>query len=126
MLELGQPLHGFDLRPARRARRSWCGGRARASASTTLDDVERTLTAEDLLICDVERPVAIAGVMGGTHVGGVRRDAPTSCSRARTSRGAGSCVTARRLELHTEASHRFERGTDPEGLEAGAARDARP
>ena len=64
MLEIGQPLHPFDLAllkgPGIVVRRADEGERL-----VTLDDVERTLTADDLLICDVERPVAIAGVMGG-------------------------------------------------------------
>src|SRR5439155_231589 len=63
MLELGQPLHGFDLAllrgPGIVVRRAERGERL-----TTLDDEERELVADDLLICDAERPVAIAGVMG--------------------------------------------------------------
>ena len=64
MLELGQPLHGFDLStlagPGIVVRHASDGERL-----TTLDDVERELVAADLLICDLEQPVAIAGVMGG-------------------------------------------------------------
>ena len=77
----------------------------------------------DLLICDVERPVAIAGVMGGatSEVAGDTVDVLLeSASFTRT----GILRTARRLDLHTEASHRFERGTDPEALEVAAARGA--
>ena len=88
MLELGQPLHGFDLDrlagPGIVVRRALEGERL-----VTLDEVERTFTSADLLICDVGQPVAIAGIMGG----GPRRcrpRPPPSCSRARTSRGAGS------------------------------------
>ena len=88
MLELGQPLHGFDLDrlagPGIVVRRALEGERL-----VTLDEVERTFTSSDLLICDVGQPVAIAGIMGG----GPRRcrpRPPPSCSRARTSRGAGS------------------------------------
>ena len=51
MLELGQPLHAFDRRAAAAAR-SWCAGPGRARSSTTLDDVERALRPEDLLITD--------------------------------------------------------------------------
>ena len=119
MLELGQPLHAFDLDrlagPGIVVRRAADGERL-----VTLDDVERTLTAEDLLICDLERPVAIARRHGRSHVRGVRAPPRTCCWRARTSRATGVLRTARRLDLHSEASHRFERGTDPEGLERGA------
>jgi phenylalanyl-tRNA synthetase beta chain len=122
MLELGQPLHAFDLAtlagPQIVVRYAEEGERL-----TTLDDVERSLTGEDLLICDRDRPVALAGVMGGatSEVSGVTRDILLeSAYFTRT----GILRTARRLELHSEASHRFERGTDPEGLERGAARGA--
>ncbi len=69
MLEVGQPLHPFDLSllkgPGIVVRRAEEGERM-----VTLDDVERTFTSDDLLICDVERPVGVAGVMGGA----ARRD----------------------------------------------------
>jgi phenylalanyl-tRNA synthetase beta chain len=122
MLELGQPLHAFDLRalagPGIVVRRSEAGERLE-----TLDGVEREL-ADDLLICDLERPVAIAGVMGGatSEVGPATSDVllesayfePRSVLR-----------TSRRLQLLTEASVRFSRGTDPEGVGPAAARAAR-
>lgn len=122
MLELGQPLHGFDLArlagPAIVVRRAADGERMR-----TLDDVDRSLTADDLLICDADRPVALAGVMGGqtSEVTADTRD--VLLESAYFTRG-GVLLTARRLDLHSEASHRFERGTDPEGLERAAIRCA--
>ena len=120
MLELGQPLHPFDL-----ARLAGPGIVVRTATEgellTTLDDVERSFTAEDLLICDVERPVAVAGVMGGatSEVGEGTADVlleaayfdPMTVAR-----------TGRRLGLRTEASIRFERGVDPEGVAPAAAR----
>ena len=122
MLELGQPLHGFDLArlagPAIVVRRAIDGEHLR-----TLDDVDRTLTDADLLICDADGPIALAGVMGGrtSEVTAETRD--VLLESATFTRG-GILLTARRLDLHSEASHRFERGTDPEGLERAAARCA--
>jgi phenylalanyl-tRNA synthetase beta chain len=122
MLELGQPLHAFDLRrlagPAIVVRRS-----EPDETVVTLDGVERELD-DDLLICDLNGPIAIAGVMGGasSEVGPETRDVllesayfePRSILR-----------TSRRLQLLTEASVRFSRGTDPEGVGTAAARAAR-
>jgi phenylalanyl-tRNA synthetase beta chain len=122
MLELGQPLHAFDLLrlagPGIVVRRAESGERL-----VTLDGVERELSEEDLLICDLEGPVAIAGIMGGqtSEVSGSTTDVLLeSAYFTRT----GVIRTARRLELHSEASHRFERGTDPEGPARAASRCA--
>jgi phenylalanyl-tRNA synthetase beta chain len=112
--EFGQPLHAFDLAKfsehrivVRRA--------APGEAIKTLDGVERKLDREMLVIADAKRPVAVAGVMGGeeSEISGTTEDVliesawfnPGSVRR-----------TARVLGLHTEASHRFERGIDPEGV----------
>ena len=123
MLELGQPLHGFDMNllsgPGIVVRRAVEGERL-----TTLDDIERALAPEDLLICDLDKPVALAGVMGGatSEVSDATTDVLIEAAYfTRT----GVLRTARRLDLHTEASHRFERGTDPEGLDRAAARCAK-
>ena len=122
MIELGQPLHGFDMDrvagPGIAVRRAHDGERL-----TTLDDVERILTAEDLLICDVREPVAIAWIMGGQTSEVNEGTSNVLLESAYFTRG-GILLTARRLDLHTEASHRFERGTDPEGLDPGATRCA--
>jgi phenylalanyl-tRNA synthetase beta chain len=122
MLELGQPLHAFDLDrlagPGIVIRRADVGERL-----VTLDGVERELIDEDLLICDLEKPVALAGVMGGrsSEVSGETTDVLLEAAHfTRT----GIIRTARRLDLHSEASHRFERGTDPEGVERAARRCA--
>ena len=123
MLELGQPLHGFDLSslsgPGIVVRRASGGERI-----TTLDDVDRELSPEDLLICDHERPVAIAGIMGGEAAEVSLTTGDVLLESAYFTRG-GVLLSGRRLDLHSEASHRFERGTDPEGLEAAADRCAR-
>ena len=120
MLELGQPLHGFDLDrlagPSISVRRAASGQRL-----TTLDGVERLLEAEDLLICDAESPVAIAGVMGGS-TSEVSASTTNVLLESATFTREGILRTARRLGLHSEASHRFERGVDREGVERAATR----
>ena len=122
MLELGQPLHGFDMDrlagPGIVVRHATDGERI-----TTLDDVERTLTPDDLLICDLEKPVAIGGVMGGATSEVSETTTQVLLESAYFTR-TGVLRSARRLDLHSEAAHRFERGTDPEGLERAAARCA--
>lgn len=122
MLELGQPLHAFDLDrlagPGIEVRRADGGERL-----VTLDGVERELIDEDLVICDLEKPIALAGVMGGrsSEVSGETTDVLLEAAYfTRT----GIIRTARRLDLHSEASHRFERGTDPEGVDRAARRCA--
>ncbi len=112
LLELGQPLHAFDLDTL--AGRRIVVRRARSGERlTTIDGAERELTSDMLVIADSERAVALAGIMGGadTEISESTRDVllesahfdPLSVRR-----------TARALGMHTEASHRFERGADPE------------
>ena len=123
MFELGQPLHAFDaatlatdvlgITPAGDGERF-----------TTLDKIERTLLPGDLVIRDGDRAIALAGVMGGldTEVtGGTTR----VLLEAASFRALGVRRTARRLGLHSEASHRFERGVDPELAALASARAAR-
>jgi phenylalanyl-tRNA synthetase beta chain len=122
MLERGQPLHAFDM--DRLAGRGIVVRYAsQGERLTTLDDVDRELSADDLLICDLERPVAIAGIMGGATSEVSAGTSDVLLESAWFTR-EGVLRTARRLDLHTEASHRFERGTDPEGIDAAAARCA--
>jgi phenylalanyl-tRNA synthetase beta chain len=124
MLEAGHPMHAFDLdrlrgvsgRPRVIVRRALEGERL-----LTLDGVNRTLSADDLVICDAEGPLALAGVMGGGD----------SEIRPSTTRVLLECAyfdpravrrSARRHALHTESSHRFERGVDWGGTPATLAR----
>lgn len=123
LLELGHPTHAFDAATVR-------GGtiivrRARVGEMlTTLDGVARTLSPRDLIIADAERPVGLAGVMGGadTEVTASTRDvliesavfAPLVVRR-----------TAKTHKLATDASRRFERGVDPAGAPRALARVAR-
>lgn len=110
MLESGLPLHAFDLDRIGGAQIVVRTAKA-GEKLKTLDDKERTLHAEDLLICDEKSPLVIAGVMGGA----------SSEVTATTTRVLLECATfqpttirrsSKRHALHTESSHRFERGTD--------------
>jgi len=120
MLEIGQPLHPFDLAllkgPGIVVRRAGDG-----ETLVTLDDVERTFTADDLLICDLERPVAVAGVMGGQIAEVSETTTDILLESASFERG-GIQRTRRRIDLSSEASMRFERGVDPEAVPRGADR----
>ncbi|OYW05933.1 MAG: phenylalanine--tRNA ligase subunit beta [Acidobacteria bacterium 37-71-11] len=110
LLDVGQPLHAFDL--ARLAGHEIRVRRARAGERiTTLDGVERTLNADDLVIADASRAVGIAGVMGGANseISDATRDVLIESATFDPRRVR---ATARRLGLKTEASHRFERGSD--------------
>lgn len=113
MIERGQPLHAFDL--AYLAGAEIIVRRARDITSlTTLDGQERTLLPDDLLICDRDRGVAIAGVMGGQN-SEVREQTTQVLLESAYFIPETVRRTARRLGLRTEASYRFERGVDPEG-----------
>jgi phenylalanyl-tRNA synthetase beta chain len=122
LLEMGQPLHPFDLSGLAGAgilvRRAENGERL-----VTLDGMARMLTADDLLIADHERGVAIAGVMG-SEVAEVGEGTTDVLIESAHFEPRGILRTARRLDLRTEASVRFERGTDPEAPQPAAARAA--
>src|SRR3546814_589562 len=116
MLELGQPSHPYDLAtlagPGFRIRVARDGERI-----TTLDDVERTLTPADLLICDADdAPIGIAGIMGGADTEISESTTDVVVERAWFER-VPVAKSARRLGLRSEASARFERGVDPMGME---------
>ncbi len=114
LLELGQPLHAFDY-DLIKGRKIVVRQAEDGETITTLDGVERKLSADDLLICDGERPVALAGVMGG---------ADTEVSEGTTNILLESAYfspdtvrkTSRKTGLKSESSYRFERGVDPEGV----------
>lgn len=121
MLELGQPNHPYDLdlvaQRTLRVRRATEGERL-----TTLDDVERVLDPSDLLICDGDdRPVGIAGVMGGASCEIHEHTTQVLLENA-WFLPIGVARTGRRLGLRTEASARFEKGADPDMIELAAAR----
>ncbi|TQD39274.1 phenylalanine--tRNA ligase subunit beta [Haloflavibacter putidus] len=109
--ELGQPLHAFDadlitdnkilVKPAKKG-----------TKFTTLDEVERELHEEDLIITDTEKPLAIAGVLGGLHSGVTEKTSSVFIESAYFN-PVSVRKTAKRHGLNTDASFRFERGVDP-------------
>jgi phenylalanyl-tRNA synthetase beta chain len=114
MLEYGQPLHAFDFD-------NLAGGRiivrtpaVNETSFSTLDESKRSLEADTLMICDAEKPVAVAGVMGGLN-SEVSDDSTTILLESACFNPVSIRKTARRLNLATDASYRFERGVDPEG-----------
>ncbi|HSR41831.1 MAG TPA: phenylalanine--tRNA ligase subunit beta, partial [Longimicrobiales bacterium] len=121
LLEMGQPLHAFDLERLRDhtivVRRARPG-----EVITTLDGVDRSLSAEMLCICDARDPVAVAGVMGGedSEVSGETTDVLLECALFEPTQVR---ATRQALDLSTDASYRFERGVDPT-LMASALRRA--
>jgi phenylalanyl-tRNA synthetase beta chain len=130
MLELGQPLHAYDrarIDGPIIVRRAQPGEKLR-----TLDGVERTLDAEDLLICDNSGPIGLAGVMGGagTEIAEPVVDPETGLAAGTTEvvieaahfAPVAIARTARRHRLPSEAAKRFERGVDPAAGRAAAQR----
>lgn len=113
MLETGQPLHAFDA-DRLATKRIVVREAGEIERLTTLDGVERRLAPGDLLICDGATPIALAGVMGGSD-SEVQWD--THAVLLESAHFDPACVrrTAKRLAIRSEASHRFERGVDPEG-----------
>ncbi len=117
MLELGQPLHAFDLATLQGpvvVRRARTGERL-----TTLDGQDRGLHPGDLLITDDSGPIALAGVMGGAATE-ISAGTSTILLEAAHFEAASVTRTARRHRLPSEASKRFERGVDPDLAPAAA------
>lgn len=111
MLEYGQPMHAFDYTclsdgkiVVRRARNG--------ESIQTLDGVDHDLTDSMLAICDNDKPVAVAGVMGGAN-SEIEEDTRTVVFESACFHGATVRVTAKALGMRTEASGRFEKGLDP-------------
>lgn len=122
LLELGHPLHAFDL--DKLAQHRVIVRRAREGEQmTTLDGKERKLAADDLVIADAEKTVALAGVMGGA-TSEVSDSTTRVLLESALFEPGGVRRTARRHALHTEASHRFERGLEERTAEVAANRGA--
>ena len=121
-LEYGQPLHAFDLEKIQGRR--IIVRRARAGERLLcLDGETRTLTPEMLVIADAERPVALAGIIGGEE-SAVSESTSELLLEAANFDGVNVRATSRAIRLRTEASSRFEKGLSPELALAGARRAA--
>ncbi|MYF98703.1 phenylalanine--tRNA ligase subunit beta [Candidatus Poribacteria bacterium] len=114
LMEYGQPLHAFDYHKlgenrivVRRA--------AEGEKITTLDEEERKLTPDMLVIADANKPVALAGVMGG-YDSEITNTTSDVLLESANFQPASIRATAKKLGMHTEASYRFERGVDPEAV----------
>lgn len=120
MLEFGQPMHAFDIRyltgsevVVRCAREG--------ESITTLDGIRRELSDDMLVIADTEKPVAVAGVMGGEY-SGIMDDTQTIVFESACFNGASVRQTAKKLGMRTESSSRFEKELDPAGCPVSMAR----
>ena len=111
MLEYGQPMHAFDLRFIKDGK---INVRLAADGEeiTTLDGIERKLSSGNLVIADAEKPVAIAGVMGGEY-SGIMDDTTTIVFESANFMGSSVRLTAKEHGMRTDASSRYEKGLDP-------------
>lgn len=112
MLEYGHPMHAFDIRYIDGAEINIRNAK-NGETITTLDGVERTLTEKMLVIADAQKPVAVAGVMGGEY-SGIMDDTVDVVFEAACFDGASVRTTAKALGMRTDASARFEKGLDPQ------------
>ncbi|OOZ34961.1 phenylalanine--tRNA ligase subunit beta [Solemya velesiana gill symbiont] len=111
MLELGQPMHGFDLRELDSEIRVRMAGQG--EKLTLLDGSEIELRDDTLVIADASRPVAMAGIMGGEH-SGVADDTVDVLFESAFFTPTAIIGKSRSYGMHTDSSHRFERGVDPQ------------
>lgn len=120
MLEMGQPMHAFDINSiegkhitVRRANKG--------EKITTLDNVERNLDEDMLVISDEKKAVAIAGVMGGLN-SEIENDTETVVFESAVFKGGSVRKTAKKVGLRTEASARYEKGLSPDNAERAVNR----
>lgn len=120
MMEMGVPLHAFDIR-------NLCGEKiivrraAEGESIVALDGKKYDLTPENLCICDAEKPVAIAGVMGGEY-SGIQPDTTTVVLESAFFDPDSIRMTSRKLGLSSDASYRYERGVDRNAVLAAGRR----
>jgi phenylalanyl-tRNA synthetase beta chain len=122
MMECGQPLHAFDL-DRLAENRIVVRTAGHGERFVTLDQKERVLDADMLMICDGARPVAVAGVMGGLN-SEIDRQTTRVLIESACFDPASVRRTSKKLGLGTDASRRFERGVDPAGTVLAATRAA--
>jgi phenylalanyl-tRNA synthetase beta chain len=120
--ELGQPLHAFDAAKISGSKIEVKTLKA-GTKFTTLDEVERELHEDDLMICDAEKPMCIAGVFGGIH-SGVTQSTTSIFLESAYFNPISIRKSAKRHGLNTDASFRFERGIDPNITEYALKRAA--
>ncbi len=111
LYEVGQPLHTFDLENIS-GKKIIVRCASEKEKFTTLDSKERILSTTDLMICDAEKPVAIAGVMGGEN-SEITNATKNILIESAHFNPSSVRKTAKKLGLSTDASYRFERGSDP-------------
>lgn len=114
MLEYGQPLHAFDFAKIADSKIVVRQPHASETELVTLDGTSRKISPEMLLICDADKPIAVAGVMGGAN-SEVEESTSDILLESACFNAISVRKTARNLNLSTDASYRFERGVDPGG-----------
>jgi phenylalanyl-tRNA synthetase beta chain len=122
LLETGQPLHAFDLGKLHGSKIIVRQAKAGEKISL-LDNTERELKGDMLVIADADRPVALAGIMGGSN-SQVTGQTKTILLESALFLPGSVRKTARQLGISTDSSYRFERGVDPQGVKAALERAA--
>jgi len=120
MLEMGQPLHAFDLRHVK-GNKIVVRTAGEGEILRTLDEKDRALSESMLVICNEEEPMAVAGIMGGV-LSGIMDDTADVVFEAATFDTTSTRRTSRALGLRTESSSRFEKGVDITLAETGLRR----
>ncbi|MCW8848995.1 MAG: phenylalanine--tRNA ligase subunit beta [Melioribacteraceae bacterium] len=120
--EMGQPLHAFDLSKIEKSK-IIVKNSTEEFEFVSLDSKKRSMLQSDLMICDGNKPVAIAGVMGGEN-SEVSSETTDLLIESAYFDKSSVRKTAKRLSLSSDASYRFERGTDPNGTLKAAIRAA--
>lgn len=114
LLEMGHPLHAFDYGRIEGGKIVVRNAQQRESF-VTLDGIERTLHSDDILICDAAKPIALGGIMGGSN-SEISPETTDVLLESAYFNASAIRSTSKRLGLSTDASKRFERGTDPNGV----------
>ncbi|MBR3629633.1 MAG: phenylalanine--tRNA ligase subunit beta [Oscillospiraceae bacterium] len=120
MLEYGQPMHAFDLRFVKDGKIIVRNAKA-GEKITTLDGIERELSEENLIIADSEKPIAVAGVMGGEY-SGIMDDTVDVVFESAYFEPVQVRRTAKKLGMRTDASARYEKGLDETSMPVTLAR----